>query len=845
MKMRSLQPILRIVLPYGVFASLWILLSDRLLESLITDPAARVQWSIYKGWTFVLVTALLLAFLLRFELAARERVEDALRESEARMRLIGDNLPDSYVYQFIRNADGSIRFLHMSAGVASVHGVSAQTAMRDANALLQQNDPEALSAMPAMEDASRKTMSDFAMELRFQRTDGQWRWLHISSRPRLKPSGQVVWDGVATDVTARRQAEETIKHERDFSAAVLNSLPGVLNCYDEDLKFLHWNKNFERVTGYSSAEISRMTQPDFSLVAERESLMLRIRVLFERGGKSEMEASLVSKNGAVTPYYFTGIRAEIDGQRCMVAVGIDISWRKQAEVALRESEERLRAMAAAIMDALIMMNGQGRIYFFNAAAEKMFGYPIAEISGQKVLQLLTATPPRNDDETAFAQFVATGRGKAIGKTLELMALRKGGEEFPVEMSLSAVRVGEEWHAVGVVRDITERKRMEEQLRQALKMESVGQLAGGVAHDFNNILAIILMQLSLLRQDPVLPTKLLEPLLELEHEARRAANLTRQLLLYSRRQVMQIKALELNGLIDNLLKMLGRLLGEQIQLSFHAFTGPVYVEADPGMLEQVVMNLCVNARDAMPKGGYLDISVAVKQLDASQAQANIEARPGNFVCLQVADTGCGMDDATRKKIFDPFFTTKEIGKGTGLGLATAYGIIKQHQGWIEVKSTVGGGTTFTLFLPAAIHETEPKTVAETTSGVTGGSETILLVEDDAILRHTVAYFLRQQGYHIIEAANGVEALRLWTQHQQTIEMLLTDMVMPEGMTGLDLASRLRAQKPALKVIVSSGYSADLLDQNGRLLEGVYYLPKPCEAPVLAKTIRACFDSANQS
>ncbi len=721
-KPRMAPAVLRIVLSYALFASLWILLSDRALEAMVSDPAARVQWSIFKGWAFVAVTATLLAFLLRREFLLLASAQTALRESEERLRLLGDNLPNSYVYQFVREKGGGTRFLHVSAGVERVHGVPAEAVLKDASLLHRQTAAEDLANMPALETATMQTDGHFAMELRFQRADGQWRWLQVLSRPRTGLGGMCVWDGVATDITDR----------------------------------------------------------------------------------------------------------------------------KEAESAMRESEERFRAMATTITDGVVLINPQRRIYFFNAAAEKMFACVAPEVCGRELQALLKpgANQPRLD--TVFDELMAAGQGNLPGKTFELVAQRRGGEEFPLEISLSTMCLRETTHIVGIMRDITERKRLEGQLSQALKMESVGQLAGGVAHDFNNILAVLMMQISLLKRDRGLSPALREPLEEMETEAKRAANLTRQLLLYSRRQVMQTQVLDMNALVDNLLKMLRRLLGEHIQISFARWAYPAWVEADSGMLEQVVTNLCVNARDAMPKGGQLRLGIRVREINPEEAKTNIEARPGTFACLSVSDNGCGMDEATLKRIFDPFFTTKEVGKGTGLGLATVYGIVKQHQGWIEVKSRLGEGTIFFVNLPASAPAepaaARPSLPAET---VAGGSETLLLVEDDRQVRRALSLFLRGQGYQVIEAGSGVEALRLWNLHQSTINLLLTDMVMPEGMTGLELADQLRGRKPGLKVIISSGYSSELLGPGGKLAANVLYLPKPCEATLLAKTVRECLDSPSVS
>jgi len=328
--------------------------------------------------------------------------------------------------------------------------------------------------------------------------------------------------------------------------------------------------------------------------------------------------------------------------------------------------------------------------------------------------------------------------------------------------------------------------------------------------------------------------------ELVKEAKRGSALTRQLLLFSRRQAMQPAVLDLNSLLDNLLKMLRRLLGEHIEFSFRASPTAVWIEADPGMIEQVVMNLCVNARDAMPNGGRLALSTAAAEVDEQHAALQAGARVGSMVCLSVRDSGHGMDEATMQRIFEPFFTTKEVGKGTGLGLATVHGIVQQHQGWVEVESVVGQGTTFRVYLPCARPPQDVLARERAEVKLAGGKETLLVVEDERFLRQAVTSFLRQRGYQVIEAQNGEEALRQWQQHSQNIAMVLSDMVMPGGIDGLELARRLRALRPELKVIITSGYSVNLPYHGGQLAEGIVYLPKPCDPAELAKTIRTLLD-----
>jgi CheY-like chemotaxis protein len=371
------------------------------------------------------------------------------------------------------------------------------------------------------------------------------------------------------------------------------------------------------------------------------------------------------------------------------------------------------------------------------------------------------------------------------------------------------------------------------------MESIGRLAGGVAHDFGNILSTIMLHLGVAIARPGLDSHIRKTFEELKTQVERAANLTQQLLQFSRRTAMNMKLLDLNEVVANLIKMLGRLIGENISLRFEPHQGVAAVNADVGTIEQVIMNLAVNARDAMPKGGRLAISIKSAEFSRKYAEARPEAQPGRYICLSVSDTGCGMDKDTLKQIFEPFFTTKEPGKGTGLGLSTVHGIAGQHKGWVEAESEVGKGSTFRVFLPAA-EQPVPEAGRSEKSASLRGSETILLVEDAAKLREIIAESLRLLGYRVIEAGNGQEALHKWQEHQEQIDMLLTDIVLPEQMTGLELAGKLRESRPALKVILSSSYSAEMVDDGRLLAAKMAYLRKPYTIEALSKSIRDCFD-----
>jgi signal transduction histidine kinase len=389
-------------------------------------------------------------------------------------------------------------------------------------------------------------------------------------------------------------------------------------------------------------------------------------------------------------------------------------------------------------------------------------------------------------------------------------------------------------------EMDERKQLEARLLQSQKIQAVGQLAAGVAHDFNNILTVIRCNTSLLLGDEQLSFESSECARQISLAADLAASLTRQLLVFTRQQVFRLRELDLNALIDDMGKMLSRTLGEHIVLRCDLAPALPAVNADPGMIEQVILNLAVNARDAMPKGGQLTIRTTAVEIDAARATRHREARPGSVVCLSVTDTGCGMDTAILQRIFEPFFTTKDVGKGTGLGLASVRSIAGQHQGWVEVESAVGCGSTFHLFLPSLAKAA--REIAQPIASATGrpGTETILVVEDEPSVCALAKRILARHGYHVLTAASGVEALPVWTAHQHEIDLLLTDVLMPHGISGPELADRLRQDKPHLNVIFTSGYGPDIMTQDNVLPEDIHFLQKPYDPGLLAKTVRDCLD-----
>jgi signal transduction histidine kinase/ActR/RegA family two-component response regulator/HAMP domain-containing protein len=493
-----------------------------------------------------------------------------------------------------------------------------------------------------------------------------------------------------------------------------------------------------------------------------------------------------------------------------------------ASHAAEAERERLAAFARLSPNAVLELSGEGKVTYYNEAA----------------MQLARDLGLGNPSE------LLPGNIPSIVNT----CLEDGQNRITLQTQYEGRQLSWLFHAVVASRvvhtyvdDITDRLNLQAQLRQSQKMESVGQLAAGVAHDFNNMLTIIQGHAGLLLAKASSSPEVLDSAQAVYFAAERAAGLTRQLLMFSRKNVMQLQVLDLRSVVAHLASMLRRLLGETIKLQFTPPSELPPVQGDAGMIDQVVMNLAVNARDAMPSGGTLTVSISRVQVEEPFVDTHPEARAGSFVCLQVTDTGCGMDRATLARIFEPFFTTKEVGKGTGLGLATVYGIVKQHQGWIQVHSEPGQGTTFSLFFPAAEGPAPaPTTVSDVTKPVRGGQETILVVEDEPVVREMAQVILQGCGYRTLEAGSGKEALAVWEKHSRTIDLVLTDMVMPEGVSGMDLAERLVTANPRLKVIFASGYSMDNLDAAFIRKPNVLFLQKPYTHLTLARAVRQCLD-----
>ena len=501
---------------------------------------------------------------------------------------------------------------------------------------------------------------------------------------------------------------------------------------------------------------------------------------------------------------------------------------------LQKSGKLVTALLESASQAIVSIDRGGRIVLANRRAEEIFGYTGEELLGGRIEMLLPESKRathRHDRDNFFER----PRTRPMGIGMDLSGRRKDGSEVPVEVSLSYVQVDEGVFAIAFVSDISQRKKLEEQLLHAQKMEAVGRLAGGVAHDFNNMLTVISGYNRMILDE----LSTLDPLRgyaeEILKAADRAAALTNQLLAFSRRQIMQPRVINVNAVLVQTQKMLRRLIGEDIELILNLGVDVGNIKADPGHVEQAIVNLAVNARDAMPMGGHLTIETSDVVLDENYARTHMGVKPGAFTMVAVSDDGHGMDAETRRHIFEPFFTTKEKGKGTGLGLATVYGIIKQAGGDIWVYSEPGQGTTFKLYFPRVLEALSDASAADSAPTKRSGGETILVVEDEKAVRDLTVRILQQLGYTILTASSGADALEISGAHAGHIDLLLTDVVMP-NMSGRQLADQLQVSRPDTKVLFLSGYTENTVVHHGVLDAGVDFLPKPFSRENLSKKLR---------
>jgi len=619
--------------------------------------------------------------------------------------------------------------------------------------------------------------------------------------------------------------------------AILEATPDLVGIADPEWQFVYLNRAGRKMLGIDELiDLTRYNIREFHDAASTRVVLTEGIPTALRHGAWSGETELVALDGhtIAISQVIVAHKAPNGTVAFLSTIARDITERKRADESRRLQSAALHVAA----DAIVITDRAGVIEWVNPAFTQLTGYTAEEALGKNPRHLVKSGKHPQAFYDDFWQTILAGRpwhGEMINR-------RKDGSLYSEDQAVTPIldASGAITHFVAIQKDITERLQLEAQFRQVQKMDSVGQLASGIAHDFNNLLTVIngtaelvLGQIS--QEDPVRAD-----VQEIHSAGERAATLTRQLLVFSRQQLLEPRVMSLNTAVTAMESLLRRLLGEDIDLVVVPAPGAGHITADPGHHEQGITNLAVNARDAMPQGGRLTIETENVEIDEAYARANGEAMaPGFYVRLTVSDSGVGMDEATRVRIFEPFFTTKDLGKGTGLGLSTVYGIVKQSHGFIWVESEVGQGTSFQICLPQ-VTEVAGTVQSPPTVVSSSGTETILLVEDNAGLRKVATRFLEPAGYTVLAAATGEEALRLLASHEAPVHLLLSDVVMP-GMSGRELAERLVRTRPTLKVLYMSGYTSDTIVQRGVLDAQVPFLSKPFTAEALRNKVREVLDS----
>jgi PAS domain S-box-containing protein len=673
--------------------------------------------------------------------------------------------------------------------------------------------------------------------------DEKMHYVEVLSNPYFRENEVIGFQGIARDITERKKAEEALREsEEKYRLLVENANEAIFVIQDGMLRFFNI-KNIELI-GYSKEELTSTPFINFVHPDDREVALGRY---LKRIRGEELTGvnffRIIDKAGNIKWAEVNSVLISWEGRPATLNFLNDITERKRAEEALSASEERFRMLFEGAAEGILVADIESKQFkYSNPAICKMLGYTAEELVRLSVADI------HHKEALGYvvAEFEAQARGEKI-LSPEIPCLRKDGSVIYASIATSPVVIDGRKCNVGFFMDITEHKKTEEalkqteeQLRQSQKMEGIGRLAGGIAHDFNNLLTVIkgYSQLSLIELKENDPMR--GGIEEINRAADRAADLTRQLLAFSRRQILEMRVLDLNSVLRDLDKMLRRVIGEDIELVTLLAEDLARVKTDHGQMQQVIMNLAVNAKDAMPNGGKLTIETANVELDETYARSHVAVIPGRYAMLSVSDTGVGMTAEVKEQVFEPFFTTKEKGKGTGLGLATVYGIVKQSGGNIWIYSEPGQGTTFKIYLPRVDEPLEELKEKAEVKGIPRGSETILVVEDEEKVLKLTVQILRGQGYAVLEAPHGDDALLVCEQHEGPIHLMLTDVVMP-NMSGLELAKRLKAFHPEMKVLYMSGYTDNAIVHHGVLEKGMNYIQKPFTIEGLARKVREVLDN----
>ena len=646
---------------------------------------------------------------------------------------------------------------------------------------------------------------------------------------------------LSVEVARQEQAERRLRQSEAKFRSLFSGNPLPTFAYDsQTLGFIEVNDATVAKYGYSRAEFETMRITDLRPFEDVPRLLEHLSGgAGRRTGRRVSEWRHMSKDGQIIDVEVTADDMELSGRQMTQTVIQDITARKKAQEALVESERMARGIVDTALDAFVQMDESGTIIDWNAQAEQMFGWSREEAIGQLLGNLIVPPLHRERHREGLTRFLRTGEGPLLGTRFETEAMRRDGKQIKVELAVTALRRRSGLVFNGFIRDLTDKIVAEEQLRQSQKMDAVGQLTGGIAHDFNNILTVITGTIEILAEGVSDRPKLAAIAKMIDEAAMRGAELTQGLLAFARKQPLQPREVDVNVLVADTAKLLRPTLGEQIEIEARCEAAAWRALVDPNQLSTALINLSLNARDAMPGGGKLTLETGNVFLDESYARMNPDIRPGAYVMVAVSDTGSGIPAALVSKVFEPFFTTKETGKGTGLGLSMVYGFVKQSGGHIKIYSEEGHGTSIKIYLPRTGEEAAAAAEAAPAPSPERGHETILVVEDDPLVRNYVVAQLTSLGYATISAGNANEALRAIDDGAQ-FDLLFTDVIMPGGLNGRQLADEVFKRRGAIKVLYTSGYTEDAIIHHGRLDPGVALLNKPYRKMDLARKVREVLD-----
>ncbi|MBD3226452.1 MAG: PAS domain S-box protein [Caldithrix sp.] len=769
-------------------------------------------------------------FCIDVDMSAIQQAEQQLADSEAKYRtLVEQSLQGMIIAQ-----NNPLRITFASKPMEAIGGYSVEE--------LETFTPEQLTELIHPEDRAeflrnferRLNGQDFSpiQEYRIIHKSGRSRWFELYSTKIDLQDGPAI-QATFVDITRRKEAENALHESEERYRTLVEDSPLAIVVHGKG-KILYINPAALKLIGARSAEdLLGQSVMDFVHSDYRDLAKERVHKIYNNETDAPpMEEKFVRLDGQAIDVEVTGRIIQYQGQPASQIIIQDITNRK-------ETEQRYHHLIKYSGDAIYLLYNR-RFEVINDKFTELFGMTLEDVS-RADFDFMQLVAPKS--RPMVEERIKKQRQKQnLDPKYEFTALNAKGEEIEVEAAVTYIQYKEGIATQGIIRDVTERKRLEARLRQAQKMEAVGQLAGGVAHDFNNLLTIINGYCDLLALK-ALPHEIKNPLNQIQNAGQRATRLTGQLLAFSRKQIMQPEFINLNELIANHLKMLGRLLGEDIEIATLLEPDLETIYADPGQVEQILMNITINARDAMPSGGKLTIKTEQVMFETDHPSDRPEIKSGQYVLLCIADNGIGMDEATSKRIFEPFFTTKSRDKGTGLGLATVYGIVKQNDGYIYVNSAPQKGTKVDIFIPAGQVQDNPKPRKKEKATALQGRETILLAEDDAGVRDFTQSILNNYGYTVLSAANGEEALRLYDQHGDKIDLLLTDVVMPL-MNGKELADRLLQKNKTLKILFFSGYTNGAVPEEDLLQQGHGFIQKPYSHGQLAKKIRRILDEETE-